>query len=59
MCAMLGFAYRQTKGWRESNRLQANLLRWKIVFGMLAILAGLWMSQTQYPVEAIHAMIRS
>ncbi|MFE1629797.1 copper resistance CopC/CopD family protein [Brevibacillus reuszeri] len=46
---MLGLAYRQTKRWRKENNLQQVLLRWEIIFGIVAILAGLWMSQTNYP----------
>ncbi|WP_232322286.1 copper resistance CopC/CopD family protein [Brevibacillus parabrevis] len=49
---MLALAYRQTKRWRGSNQLQRKWLRWEIVFGIVAVLAGLWMSQTNYPTDA-------
>ncbi|KNB68873.1 copper resistance CopC/CopD family protein [Brevibacillus reuszeri] len=49
VCVMLGLAYRQTKRWRGENTLQQVLLRWEIILGIVAILAGLWMSQTNYP----------
>lgn len=49
VCVMLAIAYRQTKRWRKTNGLQAKLLRWEILFGIVAILAGLWMSQINYP----------
>lgn len=46
---MLAFAFRQTKRWREKNRLQPKLLRWELLLGILAVLMGLWMSQIPYP----------
>lgn len=49
VCVMLAIAYRQTTRWRKTNGLRANLLRWEIILGIVAILAGLWMSQTNYP----------
>jgi copper transport protein len=49
---MLAIAYRQTKRWRKSNSLLPKLLRWEILFGIVAILAGVWMSQTNYPTAA-------
>jgi len=47
--AMLLLAYLQTKRWRKGGAIRPILLRWEIVFGLLAILAGMWMSQTSYP----------
>ncbi len=52
VCAMLVLAYRQTKRWRQNEALRPNLLGWEIVFGILAIMAGIWMSQTSYPTAA-------
>lgn len=51
VCVMLVIAYRQTKHWRRGDALKPRLLQWEIVFGVLAILAGLWMSQTNYPTD--------
>lgn len=49
VCLMLLLAFRQTRRWRTKNSLQPAYLRWEIVFGIIAILAGLWMSQINYP----------
>ncbi len=46
---MLALAWRQTTRWRKGHGLRANLLRWEMLLGIAAILAGLWMSQTNYP----------
>ncbi|CAM3317440.1 hypothetical protein EDM52_09500 [Brevibacillus invocatus] len=46
---MLGIAFRQNRYWRQQNTLQASLLRWELMLGIVAMLAGLWMSHTQYP----------
>ncbi|MGG1658406.1 copper resistance CopC/CopD family protein [Brevibacillus sp. NRS-1366] len=51
VCAMLAVAYLQTKRWRSKDSLHAGLLRWEIILGILAVLAGLWMSQTSYPTD--------
>lgn len=51
VCIMLALAYRQTKRWRANNSLRMNLLRWEIMLGIVAVLAGLWMSQNNYPTE--------
>lgn len=49
VCIMLLLAFRQTKRWRNNNGLQTSYLRWEIVLGIIAVLAGLWMSQINYP----------
>ncbi|MED1785756.1 copper resistance protein CopC [Brevibacillus fortis] len=49
VCLMLLLAFRQTRRWRTKNSLQVSYLRWEIVFGIVAVLAGLWMSQINYP----------
>lgn len=46
---MLLLAWRQTRRWRNGNALSQALLRWEAICGLFAILAGIWMSQTQYP----------
>lgn len=47
---MLVLAIKQTRRWRkEETTLSLRLLRWEISFGFLAIVAGVWMSQTSYP----------
>lgn len=51
VCGMLIVAWRQTRRWRKQNTLQPALLRWELLLGVVAILAGLWMSQTSYPTE--------
>lgn len=53
VCAMLWLAWRQTRRWRRGEALRPILLRWEIVLGLLAILAGVWMSQTSYPTAGI------
>lgn len=52
VCVMLAVAYRQTKRWRSKDSLHAGLLRWEIILGVVAVLAGLWMSQTNYPTDS-------
>ncbi|MFJ9499147.1 copper resistance CopC/CopD family protein [Brevibacillus centrosporus] len=49
VCVMLVIAFWQTKNWRQKNALRPLLLRWEVALGIVAILAGMWMSQTQYP----------
>ncbi|MFD2370699.1 copper resistance CopC/CopD family protein [Brevibacillus sp. GCM10020057] len=49
VCAMLLLAYLQRKRWRKGEALRVRLLRWEIILGLLALLAGIWMSQTSYP----------
>ncbi|MFX4631768.1 hypothetical protein ABTB56_19855, partial [Acinetobacter baumannii] len=51
VCIMLALAYRQTKRWRANGSLRMKWLRWEIIFGIVAVLAGLWMSQTNYPTD--------
>lgn len=47
--SMLIVAYRQRNGWLGKHVLNEKRLRWEVVFGILAIFAGLWMSQMPYP----------
>jgi len=46
---MLIMAYQQRRSWLQKQVLQGSRLRWEVIFGILAIFAGLWMSQMPYP----------
>lgn len=53
--AMLFLAWSQTRRWRKGDTLSQALLRWETFVGLIALLAGIWMSQTQYPItETTH-----
>lgn len=52
VAAMLFLAWRQTRSWRGGESLKQTLLRVETILGLIALLAGVWMSQTQYPLPA-------
>ncbi|OYD07450.1 copper resistance CopC/CopD family protein [Paludifilum halophilum] len=50
---MLGLALVQTLRWRqEGHRISRPLLRWEWAAGLIVILAGVWISQTPYPLPS-------